>query len=126
MSEWQIDEHGKRYRDIGRGCREYETVVCTSYGNIPESQLAEATRQAQAAEKAARERELKRRMEDAARVSGKVCPLRSGNSCKPDCALLGDSGCTYTCPSTSPGKACPHPGVGTCSAACGAFRGGAE
>ena len=103
--------------------REYEKIIVTSYGNIPESQLEEVTRQARAAEKAAYEREVKRQMEDSTRISGKVCPIRSGNLCKADCALLGDSGCTYTCPSISPGKACPYVGVGACTASCGAFRG---
>lgn len=126
MSEWKVDEHGQRYRDVGVGCREYETVVSTSFGNIPESQLAEVTRQAQAAAKAARDREQERQMEDTARTAGKFCPIRNGNSCKPDCALLGDSGCTYICPSTSPSKACPHSGMGACTVSCGAFRGNTE
>ena len=122
MSEWKVDEQGKRYRMVG-GLKEYEAIIVTSRGNIPESQFEAVTRQARAAEKAAREQELKLQMEDTAKCSGKVCPLRSGNSCKPDCALLGDSGCTYTCPSISPGKVCPHAGFGACTASCGAFRG---
>lgn len=122
MSEWEVDEQGKRYRMVGK-IKEYEPIICTSFGNIPESQLEEATRSVRAAEKAERERELKRQMDDAARCSGKVCPLRKCNNCRPDCALLGDSGCTYICPSTSPGKYCPHAGVGACTASCGAFRG---
>ncbi len=122
MSEWLIDERGARYRMVGN-MREYEMIVHTSFGDIPETQLEDATAKFKAAEKAARDRELKQQLEDAARTAGKFCPLRSGNSCTANCALLGDSGCTYTCPSTSPGKGCPHSGVGACSAACGAFKG---
>ena len=30
-----IDEHGKRYREFGRGCREYAPVIVTSAGEVP-------------------------------------------------------------------------------------------
>ena len=30
-----IDEHGKRYREFGRGCREYAPTLVTSAGEVP-------------------------------------------------------------------------------------------
>lgn len=30
-----IDEHGKRYREFGRRCREYAPVIVTSAGEVP-------------------------------------------------------------------------------------------
>ena len=30
-----VDEHGKRYREFGRGCREYAPSLVTSVGEVP-------------------------------------------------------------------------------------------
>ena len=30
-----VDEHGKRYREFGRGCREYAPVIVTTAGEVP-------------------------------------------------------------------------------------------
>lgn len=30
-----VDEHGKRYREFGRGCREYAPTIVTTAGTVP-------------------------------------------------------------------------------------------
>lgn len=70
-SEWKTDEHGKRYRELGRGMREYEMMICTQGMEIPQSQLEEFNRR----NREQQEVELQRQREEMAhRKPVKMCP----------------------------------------------------
>ena len=79
--EWEVDEHGKRFRRVGN-IIEYEMMISVAGGiEIPESELEEYNRRQKEAEekrKAAAMEELKNRPEP------KSCPFSSGNynTCK--------------------------------------------
>lgn len=79
--EWEVDEHGKRFRRVGN-IIEYEMMISVAGGiEIPESELDEYHRRQKEAEerrKAAALEELKNRPEP------KSCPFSDGcnNTCK--------------------------------------------
>ena len=79
--EWEVDEHGKRFRRVGN-IIEYEMMISVAGGiEIPESELGEYHRRQKEAEekrKAAAMEELKNRPEP------KSCPFSDGcnNTCK--------------------------------------------
>ena len=79
--EWEVDEHGKRFRRVGN-IIEYEMMISVAGGiEIPESELEEYHRRQKEAEerrKAAAMEELKNRPEP------KSCPFSDGcnNTCK--------------------------------------------
>lgn len=86
--EWQVDEHGKRFRRVGNAI-EYEMMISVAGGiEIPESELDEYHRRQKEAEekrKAAALEELKNRPEP------KSCPFSNGNynTCKREkCSLF--------------------------------------
>ena len=87
MDEWQIDEHGRRFRMVGK-VKEYEMTYRIGGVEVPASQLKEFNRrnkEAAAAQRAA---------ENAEQITER-CPFASGASttCKSDCALRTAHGC---------------------------------
>lgn len=91
-SEWLVDEHGKRYRQLGKGMREYEMMIHTAAGEIPQSQLADFHKR----NKEAEERRRAAEKEAAAnRKPARMCPFRTGlsTSCKNDCTFFTEDGC---------------------------------
>lgn len=92
--EWQVDEHGKRFRRVGNAI-EYEMMISVAGGiEIPESELDEYHRRQKEAEekrKAAAMEELKNRPEP------RSCPFSSGNynTCKREgCPLFLKGKCS--------------------------------
>ncbi len=37
--EWEVDERGRRYRELGKGCIEFEPTVSINGLEIPQSEL---------------------------------------------------------------------------------------
>lgn len=94
--EWQVDEHGKRFRRVGNAI-EYEMMISVAGGiEIPESELDEYHRRQKEAEekrKAAAMEELKNRPEP------KSCPFSDGcnNTCKREgCTLFLKGKCAIS------------------------------
>ena len=88
--EWQTDEHGDRFRMIGKNCKEYEPTV----NGIPESVFYASQKAQKEADRIAREKAQKEAAERAARQRN--CPLKEGirTDCSLEkCALYMD-GCT--------------------------------
>lgn len=92
--EWEVDEHGKRFRRVGN-IIEYEMMISVAGGiEIPESELGEYHRRQKEAEekrKAAAMEELKNRPEP------KSCPFSDGcnNTCKREgCPLFLKGKCS--------------------------------
>ena len=84
-----VDEHGKRYRIFGRGCREYAPKIVTSGGEFPVGAV----------------------------TYRKTCPFKGGMQphCTEDCAFYAD-GCSLGTAQT--GKRCPLPAHHTCGDNC--------
>ena len=76
--EWEVDERGRRYRELGKGCIEFEPTVSINGLEIPQSELAAYN----AARRAAQERAAKNTAaaENAvhSRQKPKNCPFSSG------------------------------------------------
>lgn len=105
VTDWQIDEQGRRYRMIGKNCKEYEMIYEINGFSVPESQLAEFT---------ANKKENKPD-EVIQPQPMKSCPVRKGlnTDCIRDCALYSDAGCrlvTKTIRQETTGKSCPFSG----------------
>lgn len=67
-----VDEHGKRYREFGRGCREYAPTLVTSAGEVPMGTV------------------IYKKMQEEPPAQKKDCPFQSGlyPQCKEDdCAF---------------------------------------
>lgn len=103
--EWQIDPlSGKRFRMVG-GIKEYEMMVTTTYGVIPESQLEERMKHVR---KASQRDEIKYTTQ---KEDKKLCPFRELRECKPECALHNNNGsCNYGKNVGKIGKFCPFSG----------------
>lgn len=88
--EWQIDENGRYYRQIGN-CKEY----------APEFTFAHVTRD--------KEREDRERLEaqarEAKRHTGKECPFKNGLNaeCLTECPLYGKTACALSMAEEPPG-----------------------
>lgn len=102
-----VDEHGKRYREFGRGCREYAPVIVTTAGEVPAGTVIYKPQEPQPVKEK------------------KDCPF-SGNlypQCKEDdCAFFKGSKCK---PGTAQaGKLCPLPARLTCGDSCSVYMNG--
>lgn len=85
----EIDEKGRHFRRVGN-IIEYEPIITTSFGNIPESQLEEARRKDN-------EQRQKRLQELNSQIkSVKQCPLKK-STCYNSCAWWSGSECLLTC-----------------------------
>ena len=51
--EWEVDERGRRYRELGKGCIEFEPTVSINGLEIPQSELAAYNASRRAAEEQA-------------------------------------------------------------------------
>ena len=124
-SEWKTDEHGERYRELGRGMREYEMMIHTQGMEIPQSQLEEFNRR----NREQQEAELQRQREEMAhRKPVKMCPFSTGLStaCKTDCAFYTEQdGCRLAAHPGQPteGKKCPFNNR-VCKGECAMYKDG--
>ena len=102
-----IDEHGKRYREVGRGCIEYAPTLVTSAGEVPIGTV------------------IYKKMQDEPTAQRKDCLFQGGlyPQCKEDdCAFFKGGKCK---PGTvSAGKRCPLPAHLTCSDSCMMYKDG--
>ena len=130
--EWKIEpETGKRYRRIGNSI-EYEMLIQTDAGLIPESQLAEHNSRMREQREAEQKRiaaELKAEQER----PKKTCPLRDGlnTTCGGDkCAFYLDNYCALAQISDRPpakktkGLKCPLNYCYVCHESCALFSNG--
>ena len=102
-----VDEHGKRYREFGRGCREYAPVIVTTAGEVPAGTVIYKPQEPQPVKEK------------------KDCPF-SGSlypQCKEDdCAFFKGGKCK---PGTATaGKRCPLPAHLTCGDSCMMYKDG--
>ena len=123
-TEWKTDEHGKRYRELGRGMREYEMMIHTEAGEIPQSQLADFQRRSREAAEQRRRAELEAKKRE---PTGQ-CPFRTGLSttCKSDCSFFADPGCRLAAHSAiqdTQGKQCVFTGR-KCESTCAMYKNG--
>lgn len=91
----EIDEKGRRFRRIGN-CIEYEPIISTSFGNIPESQLEEAQKR----HKEQQQKRLQELQRQAQKKSVKQCPFKVTSynvTCEVSCAWWNGSACLLTC-----------------------------
>ena len=91
-----VDEHGKRYREFGRGCREYAPVLI-----VHEPAPAEPMPQ-----------------------KLKACPFQSGlyPRCTEDCSFYENGKCKTG--TATAGKRCPLPAHLTCGDSCMMYKDG--
>ena len=94
-----VDEHGKRYRIFGRGCREYAPKIVTSGGEFLVGAVTYRKPELETIEQR------------------KTCPFKGGMQphCTEDCAFYAD-GCSLGTAQT--GKRCPLPAHHTCGDNC--------
>ena len=101
-----IDEHGKRYREFGRGCREYAPVIVTSAGEVPMGTV------------------IYKKMQEEPPAQKKDCPFQSGlyPRCTEDCSFYENGKCK---PGTAQaGRRCPLPAHLTCGDSCMMYKDG--
>lgn len=97
-NEWKIDENGRRYRMVGKGCKEYEMEFSFVHSSKEDENRHRLEWEAQ----------------EAKRHTGKECPLKEGltTECLTDCALYGNTACALLMAEVPPnkdtrGKDCP-------------------
>lgn len=123
-TEWKTDEQGKRYREVGNHMREYEMMIHTEAGYIPQSQLADFQKRSREAAEQRRRAELEaKRNEPTAQ-----CPFRSGmnTTCKSDCTFFADPGCrlaAHNAIQDTQGKQCVFTGR-KCDSTCAMYKNG--
>lgn len=102
-----IDAHGKRYREVGRGCIEYAPTLVTSAGEVPIGTV------------------IYKKMREEPPAQRKDCPFQGGlyPQCKEDdCAFFKGGKCK---PGTAQaGKLCPLPARLTCGDSCSVYMNG--
>lgn len=102
-----VDEHGKRYREFGRGCREYAPTIVTTAGTVPAGTV------------------ICKKMQEKPTAQRKDCPFKGGlyQQCKEDdCAFFKGGKCK---PGTvTAGKRCPLPAHLTCGDSCMMYKDG--
>lgn len=100
-SDWLTDSNGKKYRTDGR-VKEYEMIIQTSYGMIPESMLKETNL-----------KQMKDKMFEATRAfeaskQKKVtCPLRDMLECNKECVFFNGGKCVYGTKQAKAAGFCP-------------------
>lgn len=101
------DAHGKRYREVGRGCIEYAPTLVTSAGEVPIGTV------------------IYKKMQEEPTVQRKDCPF-SGSlypKCKEDdCVFFKGGKCRPGM--AAAGKLCPLPARLTCGDACAVYMNG--
>lgn len=111
--EWQTDEHGRKYREIAPGHREYEMMISVSGGlEIPESELENYHRRQREAEEARRKQELEKFQKT---TPPKNCPFDTGcnNQCRRDkCALYVNNQCAIAIIADAQGVEVEQPATG--------------
>lgn len=117
IGEWQIDEHGRRYRmTYGGRVKEYEATITVAGGiQIPESRLQEFNERQKAVNAAIIQ---KQREQEKALHTGKSCPL-GRIECRTDCAMYAD-GCVMAHFATE-GRRCPYNSQ-KCRKDCGQYK----
>lgn len=110
MSEWKTDKDGRRYREIGKGCYEYEMDVLTSRGTVPKSGLFTVNSV----------KESKNRINLTPKISNQTCPFRKKGNCRDDCALRVEAGCGIVNGGQPKGRFCPFSSVG-CGQSCALY-----
>ena len=94
--EWEVDERGRRYRELGKGCIEFEPTVSINGLEIPQSELAAYNASRRAAEEQAAKNTAA--AENAAH-SRKNCPFSSGcdTTCTGEkCGLFLNGACAIS------------------------------
>ena len=101
-----IDEHSKRYREFGRGCREYTPVIVTSAGEVPMGTV------------------IYKKMQEEPPAQRKDCPFQGGlyPRCTEDCSFYANGKCKPGAAQT--GKRCPLPAHLTCGDTCAMYENG--
>ena len=109
MDEWKVDERsGRRYRIVGKGCREYEADFIGSYGTVPEGMAGHVQKVEITPER---------------QESAKTCPFQRGIPCRENCALRNGNGCGIGTGAQESKGRCPFSSL-PCGHDCGLFRGG--
>lgn len=94
-SEWKIDKHGRRYREIGKGMIEYAPTIVIDGVEIYQDDLQDFHRR----RKESAEKRKAAALEEALnRPEPKGCPFNNGmnNQCKREvCALFYDGSCAF-------------------------------
>ena len=101
-----IDEHDKRYREFGRGCREYAPTLVTSAGEVPMGTV------------------IYKKMQEEPTAQRKDCPFQGGlyPQCKEDdCAFFKGGKCK---PGAAAGRHCPFPARLICGDTCAMYENG--
>ena len=102
-----VDEHGKRYREFGRGCREYAPTIVTTAGTVPAGTV------------------ICKHTEPETITPKKACPF--SNSLYPECK---EGNCSFfTNGKCTPGTAqanrrCPFTAHLTCGNNCAMYKNG--
>lgn len=102
-----VDEHGKRYREFGRGCREYAPTIVTTAGTVPAGTV------------------ICKHTEPEAVKPKKDCPFSNSlyPECKEgDCSFYENGKCKPG--AAQAGKRCPLPAHLTCSDSCMMYKDG--
>ena len=93
----KVDEHGKRYRELGKGCIEFEPTVSINGLEIPQSELAAYNASRRAAEEQAARDAATAKNAVQSRQKPKNCPFSSGcdTTCTGEkCGLFFDGKCS--------------------------------
>ena len=102
-----IDEHGKRYREVGRGCIEYAPTLVTSAGEVPIGTV------------------IYKKMREEPPAQRKDCPFQGGlyPQCKEDdCAFFKGGKCRPG--AAQAGRHCPFPAHLACGDNCAMHENG--
>ena len=101
-----IDAHGKRYREFGRGCREYAPTIVTSAGEVPMGTV------------------IYKKMQEEPPAQRKDCPFQGGlyPRCTEDCSFYENGKCKPG--AAQAGKRCPLPAHLACGDTCAMYENG--
>lgn len=96
-SEWKVDEHGRRYREVGNIIEYAPTIHTAHSGTVYVDDLPEINRRRQEQEEQQRKQENEAR---AAAETNKICPLKEGRNqlhtkCEKSCAFYADAACVF-------------------------------
>ena len=97
--EWEVDERGRRYRELGKGCIEFEPTVSINGLEIPQSELAAYNASRRAAEEQAARDAATAKNAVHSRQKPKNCPFSSGcdTTCIGDkCGLFLNGACAIS------------------------------
>lgn len=102
-----VDDHGKRYREFGLGCREYAPSLVTSAGTLPAGTVIK-----------------KSAPPEPPATHGKDCPFKGGlyPRCTEDCTFFVGDMCKLG--TAQAGKWCPMPAHLTCGHSCMMYENG--